>query len=426
MKKKRAVILSAIALVLVAGIVTAVVLLQKNGIFDRVGPEEEEKEPSFVVWHQFAPNTPEAAYLENTLLDQFSKSHPNEIVSAAYYEGMEIRSQLLAAKRDGNLPDVVFVSPEWLPELVRLDILTSLEDTQEGFADVSATLLDGALDAGRREEHIYGLPFSVQTQMMLYNPALFERVSVQPPTSYSALGPAVEAVSGLGDNIYGLALNGINATSMAPFIWTNGGELTDPEQTQASGSLNSTSNVAVVELFSGLVANNAILDTSAGAEDPVKLFAEGNIGMIMADPAFVGRLRTQYPDFKFESLMVPAGQGGYRTVLSSTLVALPVSEDTGLAWEFTKTLVGEATQKEFAKYGTIPANKTALESSEAKASSFAEYIPALTAARALPNVTEWVDLNNEFTLTMTQIAEGYKPAQQAMDDLAKTWDALLP
>lgn len=426
MKKKKVIIFSAIALVLVVGITAAVLLIQRNGLLDMSGPDKEEETPSFVVWHQFPPETPESKYLAGTLLDQFRASHPGEIVSATYYEGADMRRQLLAAKNEGTLPDVVFVDPQWLPELVRLGVLTSLDDTQEGFAEVSATLLDGALDAGRRGEHIYGLPFSVQTQMLLYNPTLLEQASVQPPDSYGALGPAIESVSALDADVYGLALNGINATGLAPFIWTNGGELTNAEQTEASGTLNSANNVAVVELFSGLTANGGILDMSAADGDPVELFASGKVGMVMADTGFVKQLQTQYPDFKFESLLAPAGQGGYRTVLSSTLVAMPVSEDTGLAWEFTKVLVGDAAQKEFAKNGIMPANKAALESSEASSASFAEYIPVLLTARALPNVTEWVDLNNEFSLAMTQIAEGYKPAQQAMDDLAKTWDALLP
>lgn len=425
MKKKRIIIFSAIALVLVVGITAAVLLVQRNGLIDQSG-SEEEKTPSFVVWHQFSPDSSQSSYLVDTLLGQFAKSHPDEIVSSAYYEGRQMRDQLLAAKNEGTLPDVVFVDPQWLPELVRLGVLTSLDDTQEGFAEVSATLLDGAVDAGRRGEHIYGLPFSVQTQMLLYNPALLEQASVQPPSTYSDMEPVVESVSALGADVYGLGLNGINATSMAPFIWTNGGELTNAEQNEASGALNSATNVAVVELFSGLAANGGILDMSADGVDPVELFATGKVGMVMADTGFVEQLQTKHPDFKFESVLAPAGQGGYRTVLSSTLVAMPVSEDTGLAWEFTKTLVGDASQKEFAKNGIMPANKAVLESSEAKSASFADYIPVLMTARALPNVTEWVDLNNEFSLAMTQIAEGYKPAQQAMDDLAKTWDALLP
>lgn len=425
MKKKQVVILSAIALVVVVGIVLAIIFISRGDDKNLVDGSLVEGQPTISIWHQFAPGSEEQLYLEE-LSEQLQSNYDDYQLDVQYFDSSKMRNQLLAANNNGTLPDVVFVDPASLPELVRLNILTSLDETWEDYAEVSGRLLEGAVEVGRRGEHIYGLPFSLSTQMMVYNPELFTVSSQEIPTTIEALPAAVEGISALDMEVYGFGVLDFNATSVTPFIWSNGGELTNVEQNEATEYLNSSSNVQIVEMFSELYRSGAIYDQEAAGGSLLEQFGTGRVGMAMADASFLAALAAEYPNMSYETMLVPAGAGGQSTILDSTLVAIPDTEDAELAWSFVKTLTEDATQKEFASRGIMPASKVALESPEAAAAPFAPFIPSLVMARALPNATEWQDMDNEFSLAMSQIVGGYKDAQKGMDDLANTWDALLP
>lgn len=421
--KKKAIIISSIALVVVAAIVVAIILVPRDqGIID--ASSVDESLPTISIWHQFEAETAERAYLDSLATD-LQQSHSEYRLDVRYYSSAEIRNELLSSKQNETLPNVVFVDPEWLPELVRLDVLSEM-DAQEDYAEVAGRLLEGAIETGRRGEHIYGLPFSLSTQMLIYNPALFSASSQTPPSAMDGLPLAVEAISSLGSDTYGLGVTSFDASNLAPFIWSNGGDLTNAEQTEATGYLNSVNNVSIVETFTTLYTNGAIFDASLNDSSLLDMFGAGKLGMVMADTDFINSLQDKYPDFAYEVMLVPAGQGGHRTILDSTLVSVPASEDAALGWEFVKTLTDDATQRAFAERGVMPANKTALESNEATSAAFAPFLESLVTARALPNVTEWKEMDNEFSLAMSQITGGYKSAEQGMLSLANTWDALLP
>jgi len=137
--------------------------------------------PTVSIWHQFEPGSPESNYLE-ALVGESHPSLPDFNIELRSYPGITMRNQLLAAKQDGTLPHAVFINPEWLPELVRLDILSAL-DTRADYSEVSGRLLEGALETGRRGAHFYGLPFSVTSKVLVYNPFLITEASL--PSSFS-------------------------------------------------------------------------------------------------------------------------------------------------------------------------------------------------------------------------------------------------
>lgn len=421
--KKKAIIISSIAFVVVAAIVIAIILIPRNlGIND--ASTVEEGVPTISIWHQFESDTAERSYLDS-LASELQASHSDYQLDIRFYSSAEIRNELLSAKQDGDMPEAVFLNPEWLPELVRLDILSTL-DTQEDYAAVAGQLLEGAVETGRRGEHIYGLPFSLSIQMLIYNPDLFFESSQLPPTTIEAMPPAIEAIGSISEETYGLGVTSFDASNLAPFLWSNGGNLVNAEQTEATGFLDSANNIAIVDTFTILYAGGFIYDESQNNDALVDQFGQGRLGMVMADATFLKELQAKYPDMSYETMLVPAGQGGHNTILDSTLICVPASDDSQLGWEFVKTLSDDATQTKFAQMGIMPASRVALESTEASNSVIEPFIESLVTARALPNVTEWKEMNNEFSLTMQQITGGYLSAEQGMSRLATTWDALLP
>lgn len=326
-------------------------------------PDTENKNsPVIYIWHQFEANTPEERYLRELVDELISDNHlsiDEYRVDIHSYPGTEMRNQLLAANQKNELPNLVFADPEWLPELVRLDILHPL-DAYDGYPDISSRLSDGVIETGRRGEHIYGIPFSITLHMLDLN---------------------ISDEDTLGTDV-------IDIMDIAPYLWSNGGELMNADHTKATGYLDSESNIAIIKALTTMLK-------------------EGS------DP-------------EYENLYTIERQTKNNAVLSSTLLAIPKAGGTDIGWELIKALTSEEIQTEFARLGVIPANKNALNSETAANAGFAPFIQSLETARALPNVSEWKEMNNEFSIAMKRIIEGYKSAEQGMKDLAVIWDALLP
>jgi multiple sugar transport system substrate-binding protein len=88
-------------------------------------------------------------------------------------------------------------------------------------------------------------------------------------------------------------------------------------------------------------------------------------------------------------------------------------------------MTSEFAQEEMAKCGQIPVNKEAMESDTVKQADFAPFLEALDTAKARPTVACWSEMDDELSVAVTAVINSEKTAQEAMDELAEKWDALL-
>lgn len=88
-------------------------------------------------------------------------------------------------------------------------------------------------------------------------------------------------------------------------------------------------------------------------------------------------------------------------------------------------MTSEYAETEMAKCGQIPVNKAALESETVKAADYAPFIEAIRTAKARPTVAAWSEMDNDLQVAMNAVVTGEKTAQEAMDELAASWDTLL-
>ena len=95
------------------------------------------------------------------------------------------------------------------------------------------------------------------------------------------------------------------------------------------------------------------------------------------------------------------------------------------AWKFMRFMTGEYAETEMAKCGQIPVNKAALESDTVKNADYAPFIEAIQTAKARPTVAAWSEMDNGLQVALTAVVNGEKTAQEALDELAAEWDALL-
>ena len=390
--------------------------------------ESSETPVTINFWHHYSAQSAENETLMNVLIPQFESENPGIKVNAVSHEWAELHDKVLVSAGSNSLPDVARCDIAWLPEFQKMGVLVALDQEMANFADVSATLLDSAMSTAKIGDHYYALALNTNSKILFYNTAMLEAAGVTVPTTMAEWADAVTKLSGAnanGQQVWGWNEPGLSGWNICPFIWSFGGSLTNPEQTVATGFVNSEATVKAVETFAELVKAGAITGFNSGDIPMTDGFGTGRYAMMLEGPWKVAELAGAYPDVKYGTATIPAGDGGSVSVLGGEDIAMFNSANKDAAWKFMQFMTSEFAETEMAKCGQIPVNKTALENDTVKNASFAPFLAAIQTAKARPTVAAWSEMDNALSTAMTAVINGEKTAQAAMDELATQFDALL-
>ena len=415
--KKKNIIGIVIIIVLVAAIVACIYF------FILPQSSEEQPDPNFVVFHSYPEGSPQTTFIEKTALPAVKKQHPDLAVTSVYYSESEIYDQMLKAKNEGSLPDVVFLNPESMTGLAQIGVILELGsgtigetgvDASAGakavadntaLAEIIETLSNKNNAVGTISGIRYGIPTEVSVQVLLYNPDLISSTGGVPPSDISSLWNTIDAISTISSPAVGFVLPDAGMKSLAPFVWSNGGELVSEDGEKADRYLNDSKNTGIFDKFAGLFESGGII-LADGETDALSMFAEGKAAMTLISTNNLSGFTLMYPEFKFETMPFPSGPAGSVTVLDCNYMCLTVTSDLDASATFLSSVLSSDIIMEADPRFPIPDQ-------------------ALISARPLPMSYSMSDMNNEFLLSMKRITEGYMTTQEALDDLAMKWDAYL-
>ena len=379
-------------------------------------------------WHHYSAQSAENETLMNVLIPAFEAENPGIKVNAVSHEWAELHDKVLVSANSNALPDVARCDIAWLPEFQKMGILVALDEEMLNFAEVSGKLLDSAMSTAIINGHYYALALNTNSKIVFYNKAMLEAAGVSIPATMEEWIEAVKKLSGenaKGQQVWGWNEPALAGWNICPFIWSFGGALTNEDQTIATGYINGPATVKAVETFAELVKAGAITGFNAGDIPMTDGFGTGRYAMMLEGPWKSAELAGAYPDVAYGTAPIPAGEGGSISVLGGEDIAMFNTPNKEAAWKFMQFMTGEYAETEMAKCGQIPVNRAALESDTVKAADYAPFIEAIQTAKARPTVAAWSEMDNGLQVAMNAVVTGEKTAQEAMDELAVAWDALL-
>ena len=393
-----------------------------------VCPALAEETVTINFWHHYSAQSAENETLMNVLIPAFEAENPGIKVNAVSHEWAELHDKVLVSANSNALPDVARCDIAWLPEFQKMGILVALDEEMSDFADISGQLLESAMSTAVIGGHYYALALNTNSKIVFYNTAMLEAAGVEVPATMDAWVETVKKLS--GENANGQQVWGWNEPALAgwnicPFIWSFGGNLTNEDQTAATGYINSPATVKAIETFSELVKAGGITGFNAGDIPMTDGFGTGRYAMMLEGPWKSAELAGAYPDVAYGTAPIPAGKGGSISVLGGEDIAMFNSANMEAAWKFMQFMTSEYAETEMAKCGQIPVNKAALESDTVKAADYAPFIEAIQTAKARPTMAAWSEMDNDLQVAMNAVVTGEKTAQEAMDELAAAWDLLL-
>lgn len=289
----------------------------------------------------------------------------------------------------GNPPDVFLLNYRRLGPFVDRGVVAPADLGERAEAD----FYEPALEAFTYEGTLACVPQNVSSTVAYLNLDLLQQAGVPPPAAewtWADLESMAKTLQGKG-----IAAVGYDAEirTVAPFVWTAGGEVVDDTTTPTAMTLDAPAARRALEYLYGL-QQYGVDATSRAAAEPADRFAAGELAVFLDSRRSVPAFR-KAEGLSFDVRPLPradAEQPSVSLLASDAYCVSRTSQNTELAADFASFAVGPEGGTVLARSGrTVPSVRALAQSpafldpAQEPASSqvFLDVIPTL---RRLPNV----------------------------------------
>ena len=158
------------------------------GCGNSVSQVQEDREGRLLIWHPFQGREAETL---NLILDDYRELYPKVKIVAEFIPERTISKEFKRQSQSSLGPDLMISSYFDLIPLIKANTVVNLNDynlKNDYNLDIS-TYLEASIAQVIHQDNLYGLPFSLNTQVLCYNKAKVE----QPLTTLSEMIREVEA-----------------------------------------------------------------------------------------------------------------------------------------------------------------------------------------------------------------------------------------
>jgi multiple sugar transport system substrate-binding protein len=307
--------------------------------------------------------------------EQRDDGGPVQLVEAG--DRTDLLARLSTSLAAGNPPDVVLLNYRYYGQFAARKAFEPLTERLAGSAAFDEEdFYPQALDAFRWRGEQLCMPQNVSSLVVYYNRDLFrqeglpepqegwtftEMVSIAARLTLDAAGNPVAATDpdqggGSGQaEVYGL---GVEPTliRIAPFVWSNGGELVDDERRPTRFTLDTPEATKALEDFLGVRARSRVTpaDVEVEAEDDESRFANGRLAMLLSSRRSTPTFRA-IRDFEWDVAPLPVHREAAGILHSDAYCLAADSDRKDEAWRFVEFALGREGQRITARTGrTVP------------------------------------------------------------------------
>jgi multiple sugar transport system substrate-binding protein len=165
-------------------VLTSLALLGAGCNFGIQNPNNQNKAPEVTLeyWSVFNDSSQ-----MDPIIDAYRKIAPNVIINYKKLEVGDYENQVVSALAQGRGPDIFSVHSSWMPRYTdKLEPIPADQSPIDEFVPVVKQVADVS-------NQVYGLPYSVDTLAMYYNPKLLNSAGVAtPPTTWDEFDTAMK------------------------------------------------------------------------------------------------------------------------------------------------------------------------------------------------------------------------------------------
>lgn len=303
----------------------------------------------------------------DVLVPEFNKTHKNLKIVLHLTSPNDDTSQLAAAIRAGDPPDLVGLNDIDVPEFEHEGALLNVTKYVNALSFKSA-LSPGHLALATVGSQYYGVPYLSDLSVLWYNKALFKKAGISgPPTTFAAIASDAKKITALSTPskpVYGLSFagdcQGCLGFVMLPDIWASGQHLIKgPLGKQTANVIHNAPLKALLSVYAQIwankeaPANDQTQDGTTWGQD----FGKGNIGMLPGDYGFFATfLKEGLPASDFADVPLPSESGGHGSTFDGgdDFVIPAGAKNPSGAWEVVQWFLAKSQQLQYAANGGSP------------------------------------------------------------------------
>lgn len=374
-----------------------------------------------------------------TLVERFEREHPDvEVRLSPTATQADLLARLTTTLSGGQPPDVFLVNFRSYGQFAASGALEPVQP----YLDASRTLQEGdfaeaPLDAFRFDgEQLTCMPQNASSLVVYYNEDLFAQAGLAPPAAgwtWDDFLRTAQALTRPQDGVYGLG-TAPRLIRVAPFVWSNGGEVVDDEDRPTRLALSDGPAREALDFFLDLQLVHGVVppDREEQGQDAEARFLDGRLGMLLSSRREVPGFRT-IDGFGWDVGPLPVAPGGEAvTLLHSDAYCLAAqSEHHELAWELVELAMSREGQELLAATGrTVPsrldvARSPAFLAPDAEPSRAEVFLDGQQ-VRATPHTASWVQVEKAVDDVLEDVFYGRVDRAEGLAQMEELAASLLP
>ncbi len=183
------------------------------------------------------PNEPNNSIV-NRLIQQYEQLHPDIIIQRDSVPFSALLPKAYQEAASGTLPDLLLIDNPDVASFASAGVLTPLNAFMQGTYSAS-DFYPGPYSAMSYDGKVYGFSVGNNDLALFYNKKILADAHLSPPTTWNDLYQDAKQLT--HGNTYGFAFSAIATEEAAwqfePFLWSNGGDLTNLSSPQAVEAL---------------------------------------------------------------------------------------------------------------------------------------------------------------------------------------------
>ncbi|GAA3730435.1 ABC transporter substrate-binding protein [Plantactinospora mayteni] len=365
-----------------------------------------------------------------TMVEAFEKASPDvDVTLSPVATQDELMARLTTAFAGGAPPDVFLLNYRRYGQFAAQGAI----EPAQSYLDSSEALDEGdfskrALDAFRFDgSTLTCLPQNLSSLVVYYNADLFRASGLTPPKAGWTWDDFLASAKALTrDGRYGVGVEP-SVPRLAPFVWSNGGDLVDDPNRPSTLTLTGSPNTRkAVDWFLDLQLVHHVVppDAEEQSESSEARFLRGTLGMYLNSRVAVPTLRT-VKDFEWDVAALPVAPGGVpASILHSDAYCMSAGRpDHRGAWRFIEFAMGVEGQRILAASGrTVPSRLDVARSDEflkpnLPPRSSQVYLDAEPHLRATPRTASWSRVERETDALLEEVFYGRVGREQGLRQL---------
>lgn len=389
---------------------------------------------SNIVWAGWSGEEEASKDIFKRMMETYESSSGNEVTWVGW-TWADTAQQLLIRSQGNEQLDLAQVDIGIFNTVAAAGILADWNDIL-GADYMTSTFEQSGLDVGNIDGQQLGMPWSMASISMVYNPEILAAAGWDKvPATIAEFEQCLADIKAKNPDVVPYAVSTKDATcagDFMPWLWTFGGAIFNDD---GSVAINSEAAVTCVKWYQGLMDKGYIaMDTGRG--EARQLFAQGKVAFY--DDAVVAKGQAVNNGVSPEDVVsvcsamprpvLKSGDKPQSTMWGHMLVAFKNSQYKDSAAELAKTLVSDEVALDYFKNnGMPPVTKSAAALEEVKSDAYLNGFIESTATARLEETARMTNAGEIKTIITEELQYALlnqKTAEQAVSDMATRLAAL--